>query len=246
MPGSLELLYICRFVLRQYLGAEIVHADLGRYSFSSAAAVAGEHDAPAYAQFPKPSQGRHRLRSERVGHAYHSCQRAGNRQVQMRIVRRDCIKPPTLTIRHNAAAVLKNEVRRANLDGLFAHAAGYPMGDYVLHLAVQLIMAQSKLLCPADNCVRHRVREVLLQACGQAQHFVPVLAAEGDDVRHLRAGACERTGLVKDNRVGACHRFKELSALDCDVVCTAFSHGGQHGQRHGQLESAGEVDHQDA
>ena len=40
-PGSLELLYICRFVLRQYLGAEIVHTDLGRYGFSSAAAVAG-------------------------------------------------------------------------------------------------------------------------------------------------------------------------------------------------------------
>ena len=86
----------------------------------------------------------------------------------MRIVRRDCIKPPALPLRYHTAAILKNEMCRAYLHCLLAHTAGYPVGHYVLHLAVQLVVAQSKLLCPADNCVRHRVRKVLFQACGQA------------------------------------------------------------------------------
>ena len=52
-------------------------------------------------------------------------------------------------------------------------------------------------------------------------------------------------GLVEDNGVGLGQGFQILAALDGDMVAAALTHSRKHRQRHGQLQRAGEVDHQD-
>ena len=162
----------------------------------------------------------------------------------MRIAVRYGVKFPALFLRHFTAFVLKYEVGRAYLHRLAAYLAGYAVGDDILHLAVQLIVAQPQLLCPAHNGVGHGVREVFLKAGGQAQHLAAVPPAEGDYIHHLRAGPGEGAGLVEHDGVCRGHGLQELSALDGYVMRAALPHGREHCQRHGQLERAGEVYHQ--
>ena len=50
---------------------------------------------------------------------------------------------------------------------------------------------------------------------------------------------------IKHDGVGLGQSFQIFSALDGDVVVAALAHGGEDGQRHGELEGAGEVHHQD-
>ncbi len=53
------------------------------------------------------------------------------------------------------------------------------------------------------------------------------------------------TRFIKHDGVGLGQGFQIFSALDGDVVVAALAHGGEDGQRHGELEGAGEVHHQD-
>ena len=51
-------------------------------------------------------------------------------------------------------------------------------------------------------------------------------------------------GLVKDDGIGSRHSLQEFAALDGDVGASRLPHGGEDGQRHGQLQRAREVHHQ--
>ena len=86
---------------------------------------------------------------------------------------------------------------------------------------------------------------MLLQTCGQLQNFALVAAGEGNHIHHLRGSAGECAGLIKHDSVGLRQRFQIFAALDGDVVAAALTHSRKHRQRHGQLQRAGEVDHQD-
>ena len=86
--------------------------------------------------------------------------------------------------------------------------------------------------------------EVLFQTCGQLQNFALVAAGEGHDLHYLRGGTGEGAGLVEHDSVGLGQGFQILAALDGDVIAAALAHGGEDGQRHGELECAGEIHHQ--
>ena len=114
----------------------------------------------------------------------------------------------------------------------------------VLHLGVHLLVGDAALLGGTHHGVGHGVGEVFFQAGGQLQHFALVTAGEGDHVHHLRGGAGEGAGFIEHDGVRLGEGLQILAALDRDVIAAALAHGGQHSQRHGELQRAGEVHHQ--
>ena len=79
---------------------------------------------------------------------------------------------------------------------------------------------------------------MLLQTCSQPQHIRLIMVAKGNDLGHLRLGARQRTGLVKDDRVGFRHSLKEPAAFNGQMMIARLLHRREHGDRHGQLERA--------
>ena len=231
-------------VLRQDLRAVIVHADLLGDRLCGAFAVAGEHDRAPDAEGAQRSHDRAGLLAQRIGDADHGRELAADGEVQVRIRRVEGFKALLFALGDGAGLVLKDEMRRADDDLFAVHRARNAVRDDVLHLGVHFLVRQTAVLRGADDGVRHRVREVLLEAGSDAQHFVRLAAAERDDVRNDRAGVGQRAGLVKDDGVRLGQRLEELAALDGDMIGARLAHRGQDCERHGELERAGEVDHE--
>ena len=160
------------------------------------------------------------------------------------MLRFESIKLCLLVGGHDALFVLKDKVVAANDHALAAHAACNAMGYDILHLGVHLLMGNAALLGGTHHGVGHGVGEMLLQTCGQLQNFALVAAGEGNHIHHLRGSAGECAGLIKHDSVGLRQRFQIFAALDGDVIAAALAHGGEDGQRHGQLERTGKVHHQ--
>lgn len=74
----------------------------------------------------------------------------------------------------------------ADDDLLAVHAALNTVRNDVFNLRVPLLMVQPASLSLRDNGLGHRVRVVLLKACGKTKYLVLLLAVEGDDRRDLR------------------------------------------------------------
>ena len=109
--------------------------------------------------------------------------------------------------------VFDHEMLRADDDALAVKRAGYAVRHDVLHLGVALAMLQALLGGSAHNRAGHRVREVLFQACGEAQHLVGVPAVEGKHARHLRGVASvERARLVEHDGVGLRHSARSTAS----------------------------------
>ena len=66
------------------------------------------------------------------------------------------------------------------------------------------------------------------QTGGEAEHIHFPVSAEGNDLRHLRRGVGQRTGLVEHNGIRLGHSLQKTPALDGNVVPAAFPHGRQH------------------
>lgn len=93
----------------------------------------------------------------------------------------------------HAALVLEHKVMAADDDLLAVHAALNTVRNDVFDLRVPLLMVQPASLSLRDNGLGHRVRVVLLKACGKTKYLVLLLAVEGDDRRDLRPHPQRRT-----------------------------------------------------
>ena len=119
-------------------------------------------------------------------------------------------------------------------DDLFpANRTGDPMGHQILNLGMHLFMGKSALFCRLYHRIGHGMREMLLQAGCQTQHVRFLVAAEGHDLRNLWLGTRQRTGLVKDDRVGFRHSLKESATLNGQMMIARLFHRREHGDRHG-------------
>ena len=236
--------HVAGLVLRQDLGAVVVHADLGGDGGGGAIAVAGEHHGLADAQGTQSADDALGLRAQGVRDADDGREHAANGQVQVGVLVGQGVELGLLPFGDDALLVLKDEVGAADDDLLLAHPAGDAVGNDVIDFGVHLLVGEVLVLGGLDHGVGHGVGEVLLQAGGQAEHVVLLLAVEGHDLDHGGAGAGEGAGLVEDDGVGLGQGLQELAALDGRVAAAGLAHGRQHGQRHGQLQGAGEIDHQ--
>ena len=185
-----------------------------------------------------------RLGTQRIVNADDRREPSGDAEIQMRILRGQSREFFRVLLRDCAALVLKDEVRAADQDGLSVHHAGNAVRHNVLHLRMVFLVGQAALFRFLDHGVRHGVRVMLLQTRGKAQHLALVLAAEGHDLRNRRLRVGQRAGLVKDDRVGLGDGLQKAPALDGNMIAAALAHGRKHRDRHGQLERAGEIDHQ--
>ena len=117
------------------------------------------------------------------------------------------------------------------------------MRDHVFDLGVLLLVAQLLFRGLADDGARYRVREVLFEAGGEAQHLFAAASAEWHDLRDARLCGGQRACLVEDRGVGLRQRLDVLAALYQHAVFDALAHRGEYRERRRYLYRAGVVDH---
>ena len=231
-------------VLRQDLGAVLVHPHGGGHGAGSPLAVAGHHHEPGDAQAPQLRHDGGSLRPQGVLHAEDGGQLAGDGQKQVGILVRQGGEAFLLALRQGAALVLEDEVVAAD-DHLFpVHPAGDAVGHHVLHFGVPLLVAEVPLPGGVHHGVGHGVGVVLFETGGQPQHLVLGVPAEGHHQGQAGHGVGQGAGLVKDDGLRLGGGLQELAALHPDAALAALPHGGEDGDGHGELQRAGEVHHQ--
>ena len=239
-----EPCHILRLVRRKDSGAEVIHSHLSGNGCGGAVTVAGEHNGAGNPQSAEGREGFLCLLPQRVGDADHSGKLSPHRQIQVGILRRQGVKALLFALWNDAALILKDKVGAADEDPLPIDGAGDAVGHQIFHLGVVLLVTQASALRLLHHGVGHGMGEVLLQAGGQPQHFGFLLGAERYHLSHPGAGVGQGAGLVKDDGIGSRHSLQEFAALDGDVGASRLPHGGEDGQRHGQLQRTGEVHHQ--
>lgn len=86
---------------------------------------------------------------------------------------------------------------------------------------------------------------MFFEAGGDSQHFVRVVISEGDDIDDGRGSVSQSASFIEDDGIGTGDIFHKFSAFDGNFMDGSFSHGGEDGERHGEFERAGEIDHED-
>ena len=234
-----------RLVLGQDLCAVIVHPDLRRNRGRGALAVTGQHDGAPDAERAQRLYRGLCLAAERVRNADNRRQFAADGEIQVGEFRGKRVKRRLLSSGDYGFLILKDKVRAADDDFFPVHRAGDTVRDQIFDLGMHFLVGEPALSGGAHDRVGHGMREMLLQAGGDAQHFGLAASAERNDSRDDRTGVGQRAGFVKHNRIRARDRFQKFAAFDRDMVSACLAHGGQHRQRHSKLERAGEVHHQD-
>ena len=119
-----------------------------------------------------------------------------------------------LSLRDTTALVLKDKVGTADDDLFIFHHAGNAVGHHILHLRMVFLMGKAPPLRLLHHGVGHGVGVMLLQTGGEAEHIRFPVSAEGNNLRHLRRGVGQRTGLVEHNGIRLGHSLQKTPALD--------------------------------
>ena len=106
--------------------------------------------------------------------------------------------------------ILKYKMRAADQDFFAVYLAGDPVRHKIFDPGMVFVMFQAALLCLFHHGIGYGMREMLLKACGQPEHFTLVITAKGDDLRHLRAGVCQSSRLIEYDDIGGCHRLQKF------------------------------------
>ena len=186
---------------------------------------------------------RGRFALERVFDADYPGERSAYRQIQQRVALRLLRGCGFLFVGPLRAFVVEYEVAAAYYRLFSAQARRYAVRDHVFYFGVLLLVAQLLLRGFADDGARYRMREVLFEAGGEAQHLFAAASAEGHDLCDARLGGGQRAGLVEDRGVRLRHGFDVLSALYEHAVFDALAHRGEYRERRRYLYRAGVVDH---
>ena len=244
MPLRPQRRNIICLILRQHLSTKFINPDMGSNRFGRAPAVAGQHNGLLY---PKPAQSGKNVRHllpQRIGDADDSRQLPVDCQIQMGVFQRQGVELFLLSGWNRTAFVLKNKVGAADEHTLLPDKAGNPMRHQVIHLRVELFVFEATALCFLHNGVGHRVGKMLFQAGRQPQHLRFLVPAEWYHPGYPGTGAGQGAGLIEYHRIGLGDLFQKLPALYRDMLPAGLTHGGEYGQRHGELQRAGKVHHQ--
>ena len=143
--------------------------------------------------------------------------------------------------------IFEDEAMRANAYFFSIDMRFDAVRNNIFYLRVKLVrvvkVKRCRLICDG---ARHAVREVFLDASGDAKGFFPVKIAKTQDAHELRACLSERAGFVKNKGRRVAHSFEKFAALDDHTVFSRFVHGRCNGDGRRQLDSAGIIHHEDA
>ena len=244
MTLGTHLLDVGVLVLRQQVGLELGDAGGLGDARRSHLVVARKHDEVLDAKRLELSHGLGNALLDGVGDGQHAHKLAAHGQVERRQPLGLHGDLRGLLVGDLDALVLDHEVARADHDALAVERARDAVGDDVLHLGVALAVLEVPLLRGAYHGAGHGVREVLLEAGGEAQHLVAAPAVERHDAREARRGLGEGAGLVEDDGVGGGDLLEVTRALDREAGLGALAHRGEHGDGARELEGARVVDHE--
>ena len=241
----LRFLNIAGLILRQNLGIILIHADSTRNRTSGTLAVTGHHDKFFDACLTKLTQNCLCLRAKRIFDADHGYELSADRHIQVRILLRKCIKL-RLTIRRNhTLLILKYEMMASDHDALTIDLACNSVCNDVLHFRVHLIVNKMSAQRLLNDCICHRVREMLLKAGCDSEHLILVSVTEGHNVDNNRLCLGQSTRLIEDDRICICNRLHELSTLYGNVMNICLTDCRKHSEWHCKFQCAGEIYHQD-
>ena len=140
---ALFLHEVC-LILRQNLGAVLVHAHLCRNGGGGALAVAGQHDGFAHAQFPQRLDRPRPPHSRRGSADTDDCgQLSANGQIEVADTAAEARRTLPAPLRGSRdVLILKDKVGTSDDDLLALHSAGDAVGHQILHLGVHLLVGQ--------------------------------------------------------------------------------------------------------
>ena len=119
------------------------------------------------------------------------------------------------------------------------------MGNDILHIGMELFVCQSLLQRTLHHGACHRMREMFLQACRLPQHFIFGFSTERNHTDNRRFCLCDRSRLIKHDRIRLRNRLQKLSALYGNVIIRRFLNGRQYRDRHCHLKRTGVIHHKD-
>ena len=243
-PLELNALHIGVLVLGQQFGLKLVDTRLARNALGRALRIAREHNDMLDAQRMQVGDGLTDAGLERILDTEHADDLAINRQIQRRQALHlglDLLLDVGLELR---TLILKYKVRGTDDGATPLNGRGNAVRHDVLDRGMAFAVLEPALAGGVDHGTRHRMREMLLQACGKAQNLVltPAIGREHASQARLRLG--ERAGLIKHNGVGLGKRLKVLRALDHHAHLGGIAHGGHDGDGTRELECTRVVDHQ--
>ena len=232
-------------VLGQHLTSVLVDAELLGGHTRGAFRIAGEHDDARETRPAQRSNRRGGLGAHRIVDADGAFQLVAAGKVDDRGSRRLVGDALLETGRALYPLVVEDEMRAAQQHAPPVHARDDAVCHDVLDVGMLLIDVRHAACARGlDHGTRHAVREVLLQAGGQAQHLVGVHVGKGQHLRDVRDRGRECARLVEDDGVGTGHNLQVAPAFHHDAVVGTFAHSPHHRDGRGQLDSARIVHHQ--
>ena len=85
--------------------------------------------------------------------------------------------------------------------------------------------------------------EVLLNTCSKTQKLVLGATTEADNALNMWDCLCQRTGLIKDDKICCSDLLEVLAALNRHAKLSCLIHSATHCNRSGKLNGAGIVNH---
>ena len=143
-----------------------IHTDSRSDRTRCSLAVACHHDDLFDPEFPEFFHDLRSFRTERILDADHSRQSSSDREIQVGVLCRECLKLLFLALRDHALLILKYEVVASDQNLILSDMGGNSMGHDIVDFGMHLLMDKPLLSGRRNYRVRHRVREVLFQTCG--------------------------------------------------------------------------------
>ena len=140
----------------------LVHADSCGDGAGRSLAVSCHHDDLLDTKLSELLHNFRSFRTERILDADHSRQSSSDREIQVGVLCRECLKLLFLALRDHALLILKYEVVASDQDLILSDMGGNSVGNDIVNLRVHLLVDKSALSGGRNNRVRHGVREVLL------------------------------------------------------------------------------------
>ena len=133
---------------------------------------------------------------------------------------------------------------RTNADLFVVNLGTNTVSNNILNLCVELVIVlEATYLCLVHNCSSHAVWEVLLNTCSKTQKLVLGATTEADNALNMWNCLCQRTGLIKDDKISSSDLLEVFSALNRHAKLSCLIHCATHCNRSGKLNGAGIVNH---
>ena len=144
----------------------LVHTDSCGDGTGGSLAVPCHHDDLPDTEFPKLFHNLRSFRAKRILNADHSRQSSRDRKIQVGIFCRERLEFFFLALRDHTLFILKDKVVASDQDFILTDVGRNSVGNDIVDFGMHLLMDKPLLSGRRNDRVRHRMREMFFQTCG--------------------------------------------------------------------------------